>query len=78
MLIALSFVDSGYLVASIFESFRKSFDMASDVQKQLFPMLLYPCHSIMLTMSIFMTVGISLERYTAVHQPVDYKLVSVD
>lgn len=76
-LIALSFIDSGYLFASILESFRKSFDMATEIHKVLFPKVLYPFHSIMLTMSIFMTVGISLERYTAVHQPVDYNQVCI-
>ena len=49
--------------------------MATEIHKFLFPKVLYPFHSIMLTMSIFMTVGISLERYTAVHQPVDYNQV---
>ena len=51
--------------------------MATEIHKVLFPKVLYPFHSIMLTMSIFMTVGISLERYTAVHQPVDYNQVCI-
>ena len=43
-----------------------------------FPYFLYPAISISMTASVFMTVGIALERYIAVHYPIDYSQVSED
>ncbi len=37
---------------------------------RLFPYLLYPFQFISMSASIFMTVGIALERYIAVHYPI--------
>jgi len=42
MLIGLAFFDSGYLVGSILESFRKGFLITTDVHIYLFPYFLYP------------------------------------
>jgi hypothetical protein len=41
----------------------------------LFPLFLYPGQAIMMSASIFMTVAIAMERYVAVHYPVDYNQV---
>ena len=77
MLIALALFDSGYLFGSILESFRKSFHMFSRTHLLLFPYFLYPGQTIMMTASIFMTVAIAMERYVAVHYPLDYNQVSL-
>ena len=42
----------------------------------LFPHLLYPGQMIVMTASVFMTVAIAMERYVAVHYPLDYNFVS--
>ena len=77
MLIALSIFDMGYLVGSILESFRKSFQLMTSVHTYLFPYLLYPGQMIMMTASIFMTVAIAMERYAAVHYPLNYNQVNI-
>ena len=38
--------------------------------------VLYPGHMIAMTGSVFMTVAIAMERYVAVHYPLDYNQVS--
>ncbi len=75
MLIALALFDSGYLFGSVLESFRVSFNLATWLHLTLFPQFLYPGQAIMMSGSIFMTVAIAMERYVAVHYPVDYNQV---
>ena len=75
MLIALAIFDSGYLTGSILESFRKSFHLATSLHISLFPHLLFPGQTIMMSASIFMTVAIAIERYVAVHYPLNYNQV---
>ena len=75
LLIALICMDSCYLIGAILEAVRKSFQMATLVHIYLFPYFLYPGLSIAMTGSVFMTVGIALERYIAVHYPIDYSQV---
>ena len=65
-------MDSVYLVFAILEAIRKDFGMATDVHLLLFPYFLFPGLSVAMTGSVFMTVGIALERYIAVHYPIDY------
>ncbi|TRY79731.1 hypothetical protein TCAL_16111, partial [Tigriopus californicus] len=72
LLVTLALIDSTYLVGAILESLRKRFHVESDLQLVMFPYFLYPLNSIALTASIFMTVAIALERYIAVHYPLDY------
>ena len=76
LLIALAFFDSCYLFGSILESFRKSFNLVTRVHTFLFPYLLFPGQMIVMTASVFMTVAIAMERYVAVHYPLDYNFVS--
>jgi len=61
-----------YLLCSLLESLRKSFDAATDLHILLFPYLLYPSHQTAMTGSVFTTVAVAFERYTAVHYPVSY------
>ena len=72
LLVALACFDSVYLIGATLESVRRSFKSASDLQLRLFPHVIYPSHGIALTASIFLTVGIALERYIAVHNPINY------
>ena len=68
-------MDSCFLVMAICESFRKGFALTSTLHLVMFPYFLYPLLSIAVTASIYMTVAIALERYIAVHYPIDYSQV---
>ena len=75
LLVTLALIDSTYLFLQILEAFRIPFSLRSDVHILFFPHLLYPLLNIALTASVFMTVAIAVERYVAVHYPLDYNLV---
>ena len=75
MLIALSVCDSWYLLGSILESFRKSFNLMSKAHTYLFPHFLFPGQMIAMTSSVYLTVAISVERFAAVHYPLNYHQV---
>ena len=51
------------------------FGLSTNLQILLYPQLLYPLSNISLTASIYLIVAITLERYCAVHYPVDYRQV---
>ena len=72
LLVTMACFDSTYLFGSILESFRKQFNLATRLHILLFPYLLYPFNQIAITASIFMTVAIALERFIAVHYPLNY------
>lgn len=72
LLIALAIYDNIYLVGGILESCRKRFHLVTNLHLILFPYFLYPLHMIAMTGSILMTVAIALERYVAVHYPINY------
>ena len=72
LLIVLAIYDNTYLVCSILQSFRKQFGLDSDLHTILFPWFLYPMQMMAMTGSILMTVAIALERYVAVHYPINY------
>jgi hypothetical protein len=76
LIVTLAAYDSWYLFGAILESIRKFFEpLRTDVQIIMFPHFLYPLHQTAITGSIFMTVAIAFERYTAVHFPLDYNQV---
>lgn len=75
LLVTLAAYDTWYLFGAILESFRKSFNLASDLHILMFPYFLYPLHQTSMTGSIFMTVAIAFERYSAVHFPINYSQV---
>ena len=78
LLVGLAAFDSWYLFGAMLESFRKYFPaLKSDLHVELFPKLLYPLHQTAIAGSIFMTVAIAFERYTAVHFPMNYNQVSI-
>ena len=63
------------MCCAILESFRKSFQLNIPYHTILFSNFLYPVHAMLLTATIYLTVGITFERYEAVHHPVDYNQV---
>ena len=70
LLIALICFDSWYLFGMILETFRRTFRIYTDAHTILFPYILFPAQFVAMSASIFMTVGIALERYIAVHYPI--------
>lgn len=76
LLVGLAAFDTWYLFGAILESCRKYFPvLKSDLHVELFPKFLYPVHQTSIAGSIFMTVAIAFERYTAVHFPMNYNQV---
>jgi len=85
LLISLAVCDLLFLVISISESVRRTFQdreasnstvggQLTQIHHQMFPYFLYPLHNILLSISIFITVSISIERYLAIFHPLVYKL----
>ena len=72
LLMCMLCFNNWYLFGSILESFRKSFHMVTYVHTILFPQLLYPAQHISMSASIYLTCGITIERYIAVHYPINY------
>merc|ERR1719320_1325374 len=77
LLISLAVVDLLFLLLSIAESVRKTFEervgngtelggLLTQYHHHLFPYFLHPFHNIFLTSSIFMTISISIERYLVI------------
>ncbi len=64
-----------YLCLALLESVRKSFGGATTWHVLLFPHLLYPAYQAALTGSVFMTVAVAAERFSAVHFPLSYSQV---
>ncbi len=62
LLIGLICMDSAFLLFFVVDVFRKDFGLATDAHLVMFPYFLYPAISISMTCSVFMTVGIALER----------------
>ena len=62
LLVSLACFDSTYLFGQILESFRKTFNLATELHIILFPHLLYPFNQVAISGSIFMTVAIAWER----------------
>ena len=73
--ILIEIFPTAYLCCAILESFRKSFQLNIPYHTILFSNFLYPVHAMLLTATIYLTVGITFERYEAVHHPVDYNQV---
>jgi len=84
LLISLAVCDLLFLVISISESVRRTFQdqeasnstlggQLTQIHHLLLPHFLYPLHNILLSISIFMTVSISIERYLAIFHPLVYR-----
>ena len=73
LLISLLCFDSLYVIGALLEIFRKGLfgeGLKFDFHIILFPYVILPMMQIIMSASIFMTVGIALERYIAVHYPI--------
>ena len=57
--------------------FRKFFmNLRTNLHLRMFPHFLYPLHHTSITGSIFMTVALAFERYSALNYPMEYNRVS--
>jgi len=84
LLIALAFCDLSFLFLCIIDSVGHNFldehgnsdtvvGLLSQAHHYMTPKFIYPLHNILFTISIFMTVSISIERYLAVFHPLVYR-----
>ena len=69
LLICLFLFDSLILFIGLIWSFQTYFDISSNIQIILFPVLVHPLKNMSMTASIFMTVAIAHERYAAIKEP---------
>ena len=69
LLITLFSWDIIYLLCETLETLRRQFHLETRIHMILIPKFLYPLLFISLSASIFMTVGVSHERYAAVKNP---------
>ena len=70
LLITLFSWDIIYLFCETLETLRRQFHLETRIHMILIPKFLYPLLFISLSASIFMTVGVSHERYAAVKNPI--------
>ena len=84
LLISLAVFDLLFLLLSIAESVRKTFEervangtelggLFTQYHHHLFPYFLHPFHNILLTCTIFITISISIERYLVIFHNNYYK-----
>ena len=64
--------DSVFLLLELIDAFRKYFNFETQFQILLFPHVVYPIRNIAFTASIFMTVAIAYERYSAIKNPIQH------
>ena len=69
----LFLIDSVYLVLSVLTTLQIRLNLVSYTLITAFPKFTYPVWSISLTMSIFLTVGITHERYIAIKYPIIHR-----
>ena len=69
----LFLIDSIYLTFSVLTTLQIRLDLASYTLTMIFPKFTYPVWSISLTLSIFLTVGITHERYIAIKYPIIHR-----
>ena len=69
----LFLIDSIYLTFSVLTTLQIRLDLASYSLTMIFPKFTYPLWSISLTLSIFLTVGITHERYIAIKYPIIHR-----
>ena len=72
LIATLAIFDLIYLMTMLLESLRK-LGLQTDYHVIISPYFLYPLNSISLMCSIYMTIGVTLERFMAVYHPLDYR-----
>ena len=74
LLVALALLDIGVVVTSIWDySLVKMFRSDPILYTYMFPHFWYPLKNIIMTWTIFLTMGLSTERYLAVCRPIFYR-----
>ena len=77
LLVILAAYDTWYMFGAILETIRKFFmNLRTNLHLRMFPHFLYPLHQTSITGSIFMTVALAFERYSALNYPMEYNRVS--
>jgi hypothetical protein len=71
LLAILAVFDLIYLFTMVIDSLSK-LGLKNNLHILMFPHFLHPLNSISMMCSIYMTVGVALERYRAVYYPLDY------
>jgi len=71
LLVLLAIYDNFYILCSLLEALRKN-SPHNDLHEHAFAYGLYQLHNFVLCGSIFLTVGLALERYRAVWRPIEY------
>ncbi|XP_023347490.1 FMRFamide receptor [Eurytemora carolleeae] len=76
ILIAVNICDSLHIIFAICDSVRNSFDsLYPQLFLVLFPYIHYPLYRISLCASIYLIIGVAIERYLAVCRPHHYREV---
>ena len=71
LLFILAIFDSLYLVCEISEVFRHRYPTFG--QQHAFVNFVYPIRSVFMCSSIFMTIALTIERYQAITNPIEYR-----
>ena len=71
LLFVLAIFDSLYLVCEISEVFRHRYPTFG--QQHAFVNFVYPIRSVFMCSSIFMTIALTIERYQAITNPIEYR-----
>ena len=64
--------DSVFLLLELIDAFRKYFNFENQFLILIFPHVVYPIRNIAFAASIFMTVAIAYERYSAIKYPIQH------
>ena len=64
--------DSVFLLLDLIDAFRKYFNFENSILIILFPHVIYPIRNMAFTASIFMTMAIAYERYSAIKYPIQH------
>ena len=73
LITVLFLFDSMFLASLLSFAIHHHFNLYTEIQVLLSPYFLNPITNISLTTSVFMTVGIAHERYTAVKYPIQHR-----
>ena len=72
LLFVLAICDNTYLLCEVTEVFRHHH--LTFVQQHTFVNVIYPIRSVFMCSSIFMTISLTLERFQAITNPVEYRI----
>lgn len=73
LIVLLFLVDTMYLILSVLTTLQIRLGIENRTLTMIFPKFTYPVWSISLTLSIFLTVGVTHERYIAIKYPIIHR-----